>query len=272
MKNEYLPYPAIIEQVGEETYDTKTFYLKLRDGRRKFRYQPGQFVELSIFGYGEAPISITSSPTEETLKLCVRRIGKVTEKLHALRANDVVGIRGPFGKSFPVAEIKGKDLVFVAGGLGLAPLRSLIKTAFDCRADFGKITVLYGARTPNDLLFRDEYEAWGHNKDTELLTTVDTASEGWQGNVGVVTTLFTKTEFIPEKSVAVVCGPPVMFRFAIRELLKMGFAKDSIVVTLERLMKCGIGKCGHCNIGHKYVCIDGPVFRYSEIEGLGGAV
>jgi len=271
MKNQYIPYPAVIKSIERETYDTLMFRLVFQDShhQREFQYQPGQFIELYLPGYGESPISITSSPTEKGyLELCVRRVGWVTTALHQLNENDVVGIRGPFGNGFPVDRMTNKNLVFVAGGLGLAPLRSLIKTAFAQRQNFGRITILYGARTPNDLLFQDELTEWKDVDNSEVLLTVDVGSGDWRGNVGVVTTLFGKVTISPMNAIAIVCGPPIMFRFVIRELLKIGFPEKAIMLTLERHMKCGIGKCGHCNIGPKYVCLDGPVFTYQEIEEL----
>lgn len=275
MRNLYVPYPAVIKTINEETYDTKTFSLVFQDGKRQqeFRYKPGQFIELSLLGYGESPISIASSPSQiGYIELCVRRVGLVTEALHRLSDNDIVGIRGPFGNGFPVEQMRNKNLVFIGGGLGLAPLRSLIRTVFANRRDFGKVTILYGARTPSDLLFRDELAVWGDTDNAEMLVTVDVGSSDWQGNVGVVTTLFSKTAISAQNAVAIVCGPTVMFRFVIQELFKIGFSEEAIMLTLERFMKCGIGKCGHCNIGPKYVCLDGPVFSYKELKGLPGAL
>lgn len=275
MRNLYVPYPAVIKTINEETYDTKTFSLVFQDGKRQqeFRYKPGQFIELSLLGYGESPISIASSPSQiGYIELCVRRVGRVTEALHRLSDNDIVGIRGPFGNGFPVEQMRNKNLVFIGGGLGLAPLRSLIRTVFANRRDFGKVTILYGARTPSDLLFRDELAVWGDTDNAEVLVTVDVGSSEWQGNVGVVTTLFSKAAISAQNAVAIICGPTVMFRFVIQELFKIGFAEEAIMLTLERFMKCGIGKCGHCNIGPKYVCLDGPVFSYKELKGLPGAL
>lgn len=275
MRNLYVPYPAVIKAIKEEAYDTKTFSLAFQDRKRQqeFRYKPGQFVELSLLGYGESPISIASSSSEtKYFELCVRRIGRVTEALHRLSNNDIVGIRGPFGNGFPVEEMRNKNLVFVGGGLGLAPLRSLIRTVFANRKDFGRVTILYGARAPSDLLFQDEFAMWGETDNTEVLVTVDVGSRDWRGHVGVVTTLFPKTTISAQNAVAIICGPSVMFRFVIQELLKIGFAEEAILLTLERFMKCGIGKCGHCNIGSKYVCLDGPVFSYKELKGLHGAL
>jgi sulfite reductase subunit B len=275
MRNLYIPYQAVIRTTRDETYDTRTFGLALDNGKHheEFQYKPGQFVEVSLLGYGESPISIASSPSQKGhLELCVRRVGHVTEALHRLSEDDIVGIRGPFGNGFPVEEMTGKNLVFVGGGLGLAPLRSLINTVFANRGRFGKVTILYGARTPSDLLFQDELAAWGDKDNTEVLVTVDVGSGDWQGNVGVVTTLFNKTAISIHNTIAIICGPPIMFRFVIQELLKIGFSEEAIMLTLERLMKCGLGKCGHCNIGSKYVCLDGPVFTYKELKGLPGAL
>lgn len=275
MRNLYVPYPAVIKAIKEEAYDTKTFSLAFQDRKRQqeFRYKPGQFVELSLLGYGESPISIASSSSEtKYFELCVRKAGRVTNALHRLSHNDIVGIRGPFGNGFPVEEMRNKNLVFVGGGLGLAPLRSLIRTVFANRKDFGRVTILYGARTPSDLLFQDEFAAWGDMDNTEVLVTVDAGSGDWRGHVGVVTTLFPKTTISAQNAVAIICGPSIMFRFVIQELLKIGFAEEAILLTLERFMKCGMGKCGHCNIGPKYVCQDGPVFSYKELKGLHGAL
>lgn len=268
MKDLYLPYPTAIKAIKQESYDTKTFRLVFSDNR-EFQYKPGQFVEASLLGYGEAPISIASAPSETGyFDLCVRRVGRVTEALHRLVENDIVGIRGPFGNGFPFDEMKGKNLVFVAGGLGLAPLRSLIKEVFANRDHFGKVTILYGARTPNDLLFRDELGEWQNVDNAEVLVTVDVGNGDWQGHIGVVTTLFGETEVSPQNAFAVVCGPPIMFRFVVQDLLRIGFPQEAIYLTLERFMKCGVGKCGHCNIGAKYVCLDGPVFNYKELEAI----
>jgi len=275
VNNPYIPYRAVIKTIRDETCDTKTFSLVLHDGgcEQAFQYRPGQFIELSLLGYGESPISIASSPGQKgCLELCVKRVGRVTEALHRLSKNDVVGIRGPFGNGFPVGDMVGKNLVFVGGGLGLAPLRSLVNAVFASRRDFGKVTVLYGARTPDDLLFRNELAVWSDRDNTEVLVTVDVGSRDWQGNVGVVTTLFNKTVISARNAAAIVCGPPTMFRFVIHELLKIGFTEEAIMLTLERLMKCGLGKCGHCNIGPKYVCLDGPVFTYKELKGLSEAL
>jgi sulfhydrogenase subunit gamma (sulfur reductase) len=269
MNNPFLPDIAHIIDVADETPDTKTFVLRFRDMGNTFRFIPGQFVELSVFGYGEAPFCLASSPTRPaTLETTVRRTGQLTDALHTLGRGDEVGIRGPFGNGFEVEAARGKDLLFVAGGIGLPPLRSLIWNVLDERDRFGKVTILYGARTPHDLVYKDELKAWAGRSDVRLLVTVDSAEPGWAGAVGVVPVLFDRITFHPQSTLAYVCGPPVMIRFVIRDLLTRGFNEESVISTLERTMQCGIGKCNHCAIGHRYVCRDGPVFNYSQIREL----
>ncbi len=270
-ENMYIPREVEVLSIKDESAskDTKNFELKFKDGK-PFTYKPGQFVEVSIFGYGEAPISITSSPHMTNLELCIRNMGGMTAQVHRLKVGDSMYVRGPCGNSFPYDVAKGKRVLFVAGGLGLAPLRSLINEMVKNKNDFEKITVLYGARTPGDLLFTDELAKWA--KEVEVLQTVDKACDGWSGNVGVCGTLFKKTEIIPDKTVAYVCGPPIMIKFAIKDIKGLGFKDENIITTLERKMQCGVGKCGHCNIGHKYACIDGPVFSYAQLKELPDAL
>jgi len=271
MGNIYLPYKTIIKDIKQETPDTKTFVLAFKDKKiqENFDYKPGQFVELSIYGAGEAPFGISTSPTQKgSFAITVRAVGRVTRALHKLEIGNEVGIRGPFGNGFPYSEVKGKDILFVGGGIGLPPLRSLIYYIFDNRGDYKNITILYGARTPEDLVYKDDLTQWGKRTDIKLMVTVDAASKDWEGNVGVVTTLFEQIQLDVPNTVAFVCGPPIMIKFVIRDLLKMGFLEENIISTLERYMKCGVGKCGHCAIGHKYVCIDGPVFNYRQIKNL----
>ncbi len=271
MNDVFLPDIARLLHVSDETPDTKTFTLRFRDRRDSngFRFLPGQFLELSVFGYGEAPFCIASSPTRPgTFQTTVRRTGQLTDALHTLRNGKEVGIRGPFGNGFDVEAARGKDLLFVAGGIGLPPLRSLIWNVLDERDRFGKVTILYGARTPTDLVYKQELEDWGKRPDIELHVTVDVADITWKGNVGVVPILFDKTALHPASTLAYVCGPPIMIRFVIRDLLTRGFKEEAIISTLERMMQCGIGKCNHCAIGHRYVCRDGPVFNYGQIRGM----
>jgi len=271
MKNEYIPYPAVIEEVKKETFDTTTFRVRFKDKAfaENFQYKQGQFMEISVLGAGEAPISITSSPSKKGfLEFTIRAAGKVTKGIHNLKKGDNLHLRGPYGNSFPFEEIKGKNIYFIAGGIGLAPLRSLINMVFDNRKDFKYIKLLYGAKTPEELCFKDELEAWKKIPDTEVWLTVDKPCDGWGCRVGVVTELWKDTHVHPENAVAIVCGPPIMIKFVVIELRKTGFKNKDIIMTLERYMKCGIGKCGHCNIGEKFVCVDGPVFNYEQVEQL----
>jgi len=271
MKNEYLPSPALVKSIRDEGADTKTFRVVFQDQRLMdaFDYQPGQFVQLSLLGVGEAPFSISSSPSQRGfLEFTVRAMGRLTRALHRLRPGDRVHIRGPYGRGFPVEAFKGRDLYFIAGGIGLAPLRSLINFVLDNRGDYGRLKVLYGARTPRELCFTDELERWGGFDGVEVLLTVDEPDGSWRHHSGVVTVLWDKTDISAAGGVACVCGPPIMIKFVAMKLVESGFRADDIYLTLERYMKCGIGKCGHCNIGPKFVCLDGPVFTYSELDGI----
>lgn len=267
--NMLAPKPAVIKNIIQETHDINTYTLNFTDVLDQFDYRPGQFVEVSILGVGEAPISITSTPTRKGfLELSIKRVGELTEVIHKLQAGDTVGIRGPYGNGFPFEDIKGDNVLFVAGGIGLAPLRSLINYVFDNRQDYGKVKIIYGARTSKDLVFTRELEHWAGLPDTEVLYTVDNGDDSWKGNVGLVTTLLPRIELTPENYTAIVCGPPVMIPFVINDLIKLGFREDKIISTLENYMKCGVGKCGHCLLGGKYICMEGPVFRYSEMKEL----
>lgn len=271
-KNDLKPKPAIIKDSFVETTDTKTFILSFTDPRdmESFRYKPGQFIEISVPGVGEAPISITSSPSRSGfIELSIKRVGQLTEQIHTLKPGALVGIRGPYGNGFPYKEVTGRNLLFVAGGIGLAPLRSLINYVFDNRKEYGSVKILYGARTPGDIVFTRELESWAGKPDTEVLYTVDKAESTWQGEVGMVTGLIPRIKLTPDNYSAFVCGPPVMIPFVIKDLLAIGFKEENLISTLENYMKCGIGKCGHCLLGGKYLCIEGPVFRYSEMKKLG---
>ena len=261
MKNPYIPRLAVIKEVKDETSDVKTFKISLKDGR-SLRYTPGQFVELTVFGYGEFPACFSSSPLSQRdyFEVTVRRVGDATNALHGLSAGSIIGVRGPFGNGFPLRMLKRKDVLIVVGGVGLAPLRGLIYYLLEKRGDYGELKLLYGARTPDDIVFKDEMVGW----DMDILLTVDRAGKGWIGNIGVVTILFRDTEIKPDNTVAVICGPLIMISAVSAELLKRDFSEDQIIVSLERMMKCGTGMCGHCNIGAKYVCKDGPVFTYRE--------
>ena len=269
--NIYFPQIAIIKRVKDEAEGIKRFTLEFEDEklRESFSHRPGQFIELTVFGVGEAPISITSSPADKGfIEISVVNVGEVTAALHLKKEGEVVGVRGPYGNGFPFAEVKGRDILFVGGGIGLAPLRPLVNQMFADRDSFQKITILYGARTPGLLCFRDDLATWAGQKDSVVLVTVDTPDEGWQGNVGVVTSLLPQVEIAPERTTAFVCGPPVMIHFAIQDLVKKGFAEKDIITSLERRMECGLGKCGHCSIGTVEVCAHGPVFSYSQLKEL----
>ena len=271
MKNIYLPDIAVIKDIFKETSDTKTFVLKFKNPKvqKSFKFKSGQFVEVSVFGVGEIPIGISSSPTNrENFEITVRAVGSVTNALHQKKVSDEIGIRGPLGNSFPIDEMKDKKILVIGGGIGLPPLRSLILPMLEKRKRYKKFTILYGARTPDDRVYKNLLEEWDKRKDVEFLETVDVAKNGWTGNVGVVTTLFEKIEIDPQNTVAYTCGPPIMIKFVIQELLQIGLPENMVISTLERYMKCGVGKCGHCAIGHKYVCVDGPVFSYKEIKTL----
>jgi len=268
----YLPALAEITRTEQLTKMEKLFEIRLKNGQ-ELGHQPGQFVEVSLFGIGEAPISVSSSPTKKgSFELAVRSVGNVTKALHQMNPGAPLGIRGPFGKGFPVEEIKGKDILFVAGGIGLVPLRSLINYVLDKRSDFGRVIVFFGAKTPAEQLFLDELAKWRTSKEMEYLETVDRSEGSWKGNVGVITTLFPKVTLDPKKTVAVIVGPPIMYRFVILEAQVKGIPDDQIIISLERRMKCGVGKCGHCQINDVYVCQDGPVFSYARIKQLKEAI
>ena len=265
----YTPEMARLLDVKQMTSLEKVFTIELPDGRN-LGHDPGQFVAVSLFGIGEAPISITSSPSRSNsvFELCVRGVGDVTNALHRMKAGDKVGIRGPFGHGFPIEKMRGKDVLFAPGGLGLAPLRSLINQVLDERGSFGRVIVLYGSKRPEELLFRDELDEWVARDDVECHITVDRGDDTWDGNVGVITTLFADVNINPRNTVAVTCGPPIMYRFVLMELLGKGIPETQIYLSLERRMKCGVGKCGHCQINDLYCCQEGPVFTYAQIKGV----
>ncbi|RLG80286.1 MAG: oxidoreductase [Thermoprotei archaeon] len=268
--NNWIPKLARIVNVRDETPDTRTFTLKFIDDT-EFEFQPGQFIELMVFGYGEAPFSLTSDPDEKRyFELTIRKIGTVTSALFEKPLNSLVGVRGPFGRGWPLKKAKNRNLLIVAGGLGLAPLRGVIYRIIRNRRDFGRVVLFYGARTPADVLYKDELFMW--RKHIEVYKTVDKADEEWLscklGYEGVVTILFDKISVEPEDTIVFTCGPPIMMYFVTRKLVELGFDKKSIFLSLERMMRCGMGICGHCTIGGIYVCKDGPVFSLEEVESL----
>ena len=271
-ENIFLPKVAEIVDAKMVTATEKHFSLKLSNGD-VFDYQPGQIIEAGRFGFGEIPLGLSSSPTHgDTFDVVVRQIGKVSKALCELGAGDTMTIRGPFGNGFPVDELTGKDILIVAGGIGLCPVRSMIQYILHHRDKFGEFTLFFGAKTPHDLLFEEDLEAWRCESCMQYLETVDAPDDAWNGNVGVITTLFSKARGLTPETRVIVCGPPIMYKFVIAELDKVGIPRANVFVDLERRMKCGVGKCGHCQINDKYVCQDGPVFRFSDIEALEEAV
>ena len=269
--NPYLPEVATILETVQETHNIKTFRVRFDDEAKMkaFKFEPGQVGQLSAPGIGESTFVINSPPTRmDYLQFSVMRAGEVTAKLHTLTAGDKVGVRAPLGNSFPVADMKGKDIVFVGGGIGMAPLRTLFLYMLDNRADFGKIRLLYGARSPQDMAFSAELPEWTGRSDIETTLTIDREAEGWQHKVGLIPNVLLEMAPTPKNTVAITCGPPIMIKFTLQALKKLGFEDQNIITTLEKRMKCGVGICGRCNIGTKYVCIDGPVFTYAQLKEL----
>lgn len=264
-----VPSPFRLQRVRRETYDTFTLELEPANGANGFPFAAGQFNMLYLFGVGEVPISISGDPTKpQTLVHTVRSVGPVTQALRRLKRGDVLGVRGPFGNHWPVEEAAGSDVVIVAGGIGLAPLRPALYYLLSNREKYGRIALVYGARTLQDLLYKPELEKWRGQFDLEVEVTVDTAAVSYRGNVGVVTTLIPRVHLDPLHTVAMVCGPEVMMRFTVRELDARGIGLDNIFISMERNMKCAVGSCGHCQFGPNFVCKDGPVFRYDQIEAF----
>jgi sulfhydrogenase subunit gamma (sulfur reductase) len=269
--NVYLPHIAVIEKVIDETPTVRAFHFNFKDDglRKEFTFESGQFGEYSVFGVGEAPFCISSSPTRrDHLEFALQRVGKVTNALHRLGVGAEIGFRGPYGNNFPLDFLQGKNLVFVAGGIGLAPLRSLIWNVIDNRDKYEKADIIYGARSPADLCFKYDLDTWGKDKTVNMVTTVDKGDEGWTGRVGFVPQILEQVAPSARNAVAIVCGPPIMIRFTFPVLEKLGFTPEQMITTLEKRMKCGIGKCGRCNIGNLYVCRDGPVFTYAQIKSF----
>lgn len=274
MDNIYQPYLMTLQEITQETSDIKTFKLALRDGGQAelpFAFEAGQFGVFSVFGKGEAPFGIANPPTRAGYVECsVKRVGKVTSALHDLSVGDVIGFRGPYGNSFPIKSMVGKNLVFVGGGIGMAPLRSLLWNCIDRRSEFGDIALVYGARSVADLCYKQELQEWVDMPDVNTVLTVDPGGEdeSWKGEVGFVPTVLEKVHPSPENTVVITCGPPIMIRFVLVSLANMKFEPAQIITTLEMKMKCGLGKCGRCNIGPAYVCKHGPVFSFAELKEL----
>lgn len=275
MVNPYVPKLVKIEEIINETSgkDIKSFVFSFLDAqdRQDFAYHPGQFAEISVAGAGEIPIGIASSPTEgDLVKFSVKKMGQVTTDLHNSAPGRIVGLRGPYGNGFPIEQLKGKNIVIVGGGFAFTTLRSLVVYIMheNNRKEYGDLTVIYGARTSGDLIYRDELAAWAQRQDLKVYVTVDRGDAGWTGLVGFVPPLVKQVAPSAQNAVALVCGPPIMIKLTIPILFDLGFPPDKILNSLEMRMKCGFGKCGHCNLGNKYVCKDGPVFTYQELQQL----
>lgn len=270
-KNLYLPFLMTIKEIRDETPDIRTLKLVFNDREvgENFQFKAGQFGLFSVLGEGEATFCIASSPTwQGFIECCFKEMGKVTKALRTLGVGDSVGFRGPYGNGFPLERMKGKNLVFIGGGIGIAPLRSLIWNVLEQRNEFGDIAIIYGARTVFDLVYKSELKEWGKVKDVKLVQTVDPGGEGngWRGEVGFVPSVLTKVALSPENALVLICGPPVMIRYSLLALEKLNFLPENIITTMENKMKCGLGKCGRCNIGSVYVCKDGPVFTFAQIR------
>jgi sulfhydrogenase subunit gamma (sulfur reductase) len=271
--NMYIPYMMVIDKITEEAPFVKTFRLKfaIEEEAEKFEFKAGQFGEYSVFGQGESTFCIASSPTRKGYIECTfREMGRVTQALSACEEGDIIGFRGPYGNIFPIEEWYGKNLIYIAGGIALPPLRCVIWNTLDLRDKFKDISVIYGARSVADLVYKHELEEWKNRPDVNLITTVDPGGEtpDWKGEVGFVPSIIEKNPPSPENTIAIVCGPPIMIKLTLPVLQKLGFANEQIYTTLENRMKCGFGKCGHCMVGNTYVCKDGPVFRYDELLAL----
>jgi len=270
-QNTYLPYLMTIEKVIKEAPGVKTYRLKFQDEAEAeaFEFKAGQFGEYSAFGEGESTFCIASSPTRKGYIECTfRDTGRVTSGLASLEEGSTMGFRGPYGNVFPMEEWKGKNLLFIAGGIALPPMRCVIWNALDLRENFKDITIIYGAKTVNDLVYKSELKEWSDRPDVKMVTTVDPDGENadWKGEIGFVPTIVEKVAPSAENTIAIVCGPPIMIKFTFPVLEKLGFKDDQIYTTLENRMKCGVGKCGRCNVGKLYICKDGPVFSKEELN------
>lgn len=271
MQSPMTPWPYRIEKVIRETHDTFSLNVVPKDSSHSLTFNPGQFNMLYAFGVGEVPISISGPrPGGQGMIHTIRDVGVVTGALHQLKKDQTVGLRGPYGSAWPIEESKGYDIVIMAGGIGLAPLRPALYALLEQRDKFGEIALLYGVRKPADLLFTKEFENWRGKYGVQVKLTVDTADREWRGNVGVVNTLVQRANFDPTNTVAMICGPEVMMRFAVSELKRREVPEDQIFMTMERNMKCAVGFCGHCQFGPAFICKDGPIFRYDKVKQFFG--
>ncbi|HOW56330.1 MAG TPA: FAD/NAD(P)-binding protein [Syntrophorhabdaceae bacterium] len=270
-ENPYLPELATVTKVIEETPNIKSFQVVFNDQEKmkNFKFEPGQVGQLSVFGVGESTFVINSPPTRmEYLQFSVMKAGEVTSALHGIYEGDVIGVRAPLGNWFPYNDMKGKNILFIGGGIGLAPLRTLILYMLDNRADYKDITIIYGSRTPPDLCYKDELKEWEERSDVNLILTVDNEFPGWTKRTGFVPTVLKEEAPKADNTIAITCGPPIMIKFVLEGLAQLSFPEENIVTTLEARMKCGIGLCGRCNLGHKYICKDGPVFNLKQLKEL----
>ncbi len=262
---ELVPRPAVIQHIIDESRDVKSFVLEMQDGNM-LNAVPGQFIEVSVQGIGEATFAVSRLVMEKKQFIfSVKRLGHLTKMLHRSAEGNLVGVRGPYGNSFPLDGWKGKDIFIIGGGIGLAPLRPVIDHILSHRKDFGHLDIIFGARSPQDILFKDDLEKWQEARDSALYTTIDIPHEGWEGRVGLIPAVVKDVNIKADNRIAVVCGPPVMIRFTVAAMKDLGWPEQSIYTTLEMKMQCGIGQCGRCNIGEKFICKDGPVFRLDEI-------
>ncbi len=262
----YSPIKAKIIKIIEETPSIKTFVFETE---REFSFSTGQFVELTYPGVGEAPFTPSSSPLrKDEFEVTIMKVGRVTGLFHDAKEGDVLGVRGPYGKGYPVDNFRNREILIVGGGVGLAPLRSLIFTLFSSLSDFKKIVICYGARTPLDIVYKYQINDWAKHRNVQLRLTVDKGDSNWKGNVGVVTTILDNLPLKVKEAVGIVCGPPIMMKFTTLKLLELGFLPSNIYLSMEKNMSCGLGKCGHCRLGKYYVCKDGPVFRFEDIKDI----
>jgi NAD(P)H-flavin reductase len=264
--NPYLPRIAKIVNTKKETSDVKTFRFRFVDNK-KIRFLPGQVIMVSVFGFGESTFGIVPTEKNGLYEFSIKKMGMVTKALFELRKGSYIGIRGPFGNGYPVAKIKGKNVLLIAGGIGFPPIKALLLHLLKNRKAYGRVELYYGAKTPEDIVYKKELKEWSKKKDLKVRITVDQATKKWKGHVGVVTTILEDIE-VDNKTLAFVCGPGIMMKFVTQKLLEKGMKENRIYVSMERLMQCGVGMCGHCNIGKIYVCKHGPVFRVDELMRL----
>ena len=264
MKNPYQPVPAVIENIIEETHNIKTFVIKPKE---EISFHTGQFMELSLPGIGEAPFTPSSNPRiKERMEFTIMDVGQVTELLHNMPLRSPVGLRGPLGKGYPLERFKGKEVLVVGGGVGIAPLRSLLLTLFNEINDYRKILIRYGTKTPADIVYKPSLPEWAQKDNVDMVVSVDRGDNTWKGHVGIVTTILDNLPLDVNNSIAVVCGPPIMMKFVTFKLVDIGYQPEDILLSMERNMSCGIGKCGHCRLDRYHVCQDGPVFTYQQLK------